>query len=84
MTIARIFSIGVVVMFALAVGIATFDAVYAVAPCCAFRNGVYVNLKTGKPAPLPTAHVASPPKTGGSGTPASPSGGSMGHSGGGK
>jgi hypothetical protein len=94
MTIARIISIGVVVMFALAVGIATFDAVYAENPCCAIQNGVWIVLKTGKPASLAQIQTmqksqpsASPkadtPKTGGT-TGGSNSGGSMGHSGGGK
>jgi hypothetical protein len=50
MTIARIISIGVVTMFALAIGIATFDAAYAAGPCCSVRNGVWIVNKTGKPA----------------------------------
>jgi hypothetical protein len=63
MIITRIISIGIVVMFAL---IATFDAVYAESPCCTYRNGVYVNLKTGKPVTPPTSTIkASAPKTGG-------------------
>ena len=37
-------------MFALAIGIATFDPSYAEAPCCAVRNGVWIVNKTGKPA----------------------------------
>jgi hypothetical protein len=37
-------------MFALAIGIATFDAAYAAGPCCSVRNGVWVVIKTGKPA----------------------------------
>jgi hypothetical protein len=50
MTITRIISIGIVTMFGLAIGIATFDAAYAVNPCCAVRDGVWVVIKTGKPA----------------------------------
>ena len=54
MTITRIISIGIVTMFALAIGIATFDPVYAAgepsSPCCSVRNGVWIVTKTGKPA----------------------------------
>ena len=50
MTITRIISIGVVTMFALAIGIATFDPSYAAQPCCSVRNGVWIVNKTGKPA----------------------------------
>ena len=56
MTITRTLSIGigVVTMFALAIGIATFDPVYAAGepsiPCCSVRNGVWIVNKTGKPA----------------------------------
>ena len=50
MTITRILSIGIVTMFALAVGIATFDPTYAANPCCSVRNGVWIVNKTGKPA----------------------------------
>ncbi len=54
MTITRIISIGIVTMFALAIGIATFDPVYAAGepsiPCCSVRNGVWIVNKTGKPA----------------------------------
>ncbi len=50
MTITRIVSIGVVTMFGLAIGIATFDPVYAGTPCCSVRNGVWIVNKTGKPA----------------------------------
>ncbi len=50
MTITRIFSIGIVTMFALAIGIAIFDPVYAAEPCCTVRNGVWIVNKTGKPA----------------------------------
>jgi len=50
MTITRIIGIGIVTMFALAIGIATFEPSYALSPCCAVRNGVWVVLKTGKPA----------------------------------
>jgi hypothetical protein len=39
MTIARILSIGIVVMFASAVGIAAFDSIYAEVPCCAYVGG---------------------------------------------
>jgi len=82
MTIARIISIGIVTMFALAVGIAGFDPVYAGAPCCALKDGTWIVTKTGKPASPAqirtmgtsqpsgsTEHVASPPKpaTGASG-----------------
>ena len=76
----RIISIGIVAMVALAVGIASFDAAYAAGPCCptGYRNGVYIYLKTGKPAPLPAAHVASPPKPTGGAAP-STSGGGGGH-----
>jgi hypothetical protein len=75
MTIARIISIGSVAMFVLAVGIASFDPVYAAAPCCSLKDGVWIVTKTGKPAsptqirtmgtsqsPASTEHVASPPK----------------------
>lgn len=77
MTIVRIISIGIMMMVAL---IATFDAVYAVVPCCAYRNGVYVNLKTGKPVKPPASIKAAAPKTGGTSGGSNP-GGSMGHSG---
>jgi hypothetical protein len=53
MTITRIISIGIVTMFGLAIGIATFDLSYAAtdqAPCCSVRNGVWIVTKTGKPA----------------------------------
>ena len=51
MTITRIISIAIVTMFALAIGvIATFDPVYAAEPCCTVRNGVWIVIKTGKPA----------------------------------
>ena len=50
MTIARILSIAIVTMFALAIGIATFDLTYAANPCCSVRNGVWIVNKTGKPA----------------------------------
>ena len=40
MTLARIISIGIVAMFALAIGIASFDPVYAVGPCCTLRTGL--------------------------------------------
>jgi hypothetical protein len=82
----RMVSIDIVAIFALTIGIATFDRAMPCSPGAAFRNGVYVNLTTGKPAPLPTTQVATPPKVEGpSGTPpVSPSGGGGGHSGGGK
>ena len=47
MIITRILSLGFVLMFAL---IATSDAVYAENPCCTFRDGTWVVIKTGKPA----------------------------------
>jgi hypothetical protein len=74
----------VVAIFGLTIGFAIFDNAMPCSPGAAFRNGVYVNLTTGKPAPLPTTHVATPPKAEGlSGAPSvSPSGG--GNSGGGK
>jgi hypothetical protein len=50
MKIVRIISIGIAVMFALAVGIASFDPTYAVGPCCALKDGVWIVTKTGKPA----------------------------------
>jgi hypothetical protein len=88
MRIIRIVSIDIVAMFALTIVIATFDRAMPCSPGAAFRNGVYVNLTTGKPAPLPTAHVATPPEAEGpSGAPSvSPSGDGSGggHSGGGK
>jgi hypothetical protein len=86
MRIIRIVSIDIVAMFALTIGFATFDGVMSCSPGATFRNGVYVNLTTGKPAPLPTTQVATPPKVEGpTGTPpVSPSGGGGGHSGGGK
>ena len=74
MTIVRIISIGSVVMVASAIGIASLDPSYALLPCCGYRNGVYVNLKTGKPVKPPTAHIAptphpaSPPTAGGAAT----------------
>jgi hypothetical protein len=75
----------IVAMFALTIGIATFDRAMPCSPGAAFRNGVYVNLTTGKPASLPAAQVATPPKAEGpSRMPSvSPSGGG-GESGGGK
>ena len=84
MIIARTISIGIMVMFVSAVGIASFDRAMSCSPGATFRNGVYVNLTTRKPAPLPTARDATPPKAEGtSGAPVSPSGGG-GQSGGGK
>ncbi len=50
MTITRIISIGIVTMFAVAIGIAVFDPSYAGEPCCSVRNGVWIVNKTGKPA----------------------------------
>lgn len=84
MRIIRIVSTDIVAMFALTIEFATFDRAMPCSPGAAFRNGVYVNLTTDKPAPLPTAHVATPPKAEGlGGAPSvSPSGG--GSSGGGK
>jgi len=90
MTIARIISIGIVVMFALAVGIASFDPTYAEGPCCALKDGTWIVTKTGKPASPAqirtmgtsqspsTEHAATPPKPAG-GTPASPSSGGGGN-----
>jgi hypothetical protein len=77
MTITRIISTGAVVMFAL---IAASDAVYGLRPCCGYRNGVYVNLKSGKPVSVtPAASIkAASPKTGsttGSSNPPLPVGG---------
>ena len=88
MTLARIISIGVVTMVALAIGIAAFDPVYAqapISPCCGLKDGTWIVLKTGKPASpaqirtmgtsqSPSAEHASSPKPAG-GTPASPSSG---------
>jgi hypothetical protein len=86
MRIIRIVSVDIIAMFALTIVLATFDRAMPCSPGAAFRNGVYVNLTTGKPAPLPTAQVATPPKAEGlSGAPSvSPSdgdGGGDGHSG---
>jgi hypothetical protein len=53
--VMRIISVGALVMFAAAIGIATFDPTYAANPCCGYRNSVYINLKTGKPARPPKA-----------------------------
>ena len=50
MTIVRIISTGIVVMFGLAVGFASFAPLYALSPCCGIKNGVWIVLKTGKPA----------------------------------
>jgi hypothetical protein len=88
MTITRIISIGIVVMFVLAVGIATFDPTYAGLPCCTLKDGTWIVTKTGKPAspaqirtmgtsqsPGSTEHLASPPKTGGATTGTSGGGG---------
>jgi hypothetical protein len=47
MTINRILSLGLVLMFAL---IATSDAVYAELPCCTLRDGTWVVTRTGMPA----------------------------------
>ena len=79
----RIISIGIVAMFALAVGIASFDPSYAGQPCCTLKDGTWIVNKTGKPASPaqirtmgPSATIkADTPKTGGT------TGGSMGHSG---
>ena len=91
MTIARIISIGFVVMFALAVGIASFDPVYAALPCCALKDGTWIVTKTGKPAspaqirtmgtsqPPLTEHVASPPKPAGGGATGTSGGGGGNH-----
>jgi hypothetical protein len=50
MTIARIIGIGIVSMFALAIGIASFDTTYAEQPCCTLKDGTWIVTKTGKPA----------------------------------
>ena len=50
MTIARIIGIGSVAMFVFAVGIASFDPVYAENPCCSLKDGTWIVNKTGKPA----------------------------------
>ena len=87
MRIIRIVSIDIVAMFTLTIGFATFDRAMPCSPGAAFRNGVYVNLTTGKPVPLPSAYVATPPKAEGpsSAPSVSPSDGvGGGHSGGGK
>jgi hypothetical protein len=81
MTIVRIISIGIVVMFALAVGIASFDPIYAELPCCSLKDGTWIVTKTGKPASPAqirtmgtsqpagsTEHHASPPKPSGGAT----------------
>ena len=89
MTITRIISIGVATAFALAIGITTFDPVYAATPCCGLRNGVWIVLKTGKPASPAQIRTmqsagtikADAPMTGGT-TGSSNAGGSMGHGGG--
>ena len=90
MLIARIIGIGIVTMFALAVGIASFDPSYAGVPCCTLKDGTWIVNKTGKPAspaqirtmqksqsPGSAEHLASPPKTGGAAT--GTSGGGGGH-----
>jgi hypothetical protein len=87
MTLARFISIGILVMFASAIGIASFAPIYAGAPCCSLKDGTWIVTKTGKPA-SPTqirtmqtsqlsasVKVATPPK------PASPT--TIGTSGGG-
>jgi len=89
MTIVRIISIGSVVMVASAIGFASFDPTYAEATCCGLRNGVWIVLKTGKPASPEQIRTmqsagtikADAPKTGGT-TGSSNTGGSMGHGGG--
>jgi hypothetical protein len=65
MKIVRLLSIGIMVMFALAVGIAAIDPAYAATPCCGYVGGKYVNLKTGKAVKPPASMKAAAPKTGG-------------------
>jgi len=88
MTIARIISIGIVVMLAMS---ATFDSVNAASPCCTIKNGVWVVTKTGRPASptqvrtMEKSQATSSPKAGstmGSSNTA-PVGGSAEHGGGG-
>jgi len=50
MTLARFISIGILVVLASAIGIASFDPIYAALPCCALKDGVWIVTKTGKPA----------------------------------
>jgi hypothetical protein len=50
MTIVRTISIAIVTTFALAIGIASFDPVYAALPCCSLKDGTWIVTKTGKPA----------------------------------
>jgi hypothetical protein len=89
MTLARLISICILVVFASAIGIASFDAVYAGAPCCALKDGVWIVTKTGKPAsPAQIRTITSSPKVIDGGTttrtPPKPAGGAAtGTSGGG-
>jgi hypothetical protein len=75
MTLARIISIGILAVFASAIGITSFDPVFAAQPCCSIRDGTWIVTKTGKPASPAqvrtmgtsqpsgsTEHLASPPK----------------------
>jgi hypothetical protein len=87
MTIARTLSIGIVAMFGLAVGFASFPPLYAATPCCGIKNGVWIVLKTGKPAS--PAQIQTMEKSQPSASPKAdspkvegPSGGGGGHSGG--
>jgi hypothetical protein len=90
MTITRTLSISIAVMFALAVGIASCDPVYAALPCCTLKDGTWIVTKTGKPAsptqirtmgtsqsPASTKVEASPKPASGAAT--SNSGGGGGH-----
>jgi hypothetical protein len=66
MTIARMIGIGIAVMFALAIGIASFDPVYAEVPCCTLMDGTWIVTKTGKPASpeqIRTVEKSQPPQT---------------------
>ena len=65
MTITRRIIAAMFVLF----GIATLDPVYALSPCCGWRNGVYINFKTGQPLPSPTIQPTPPKTDGGSGSP---------------
>ena len=91
MTLARFISIGIFVMFTFAVGIATFDPIYAAVPCCALKDGTWIVTKTGKPASPAqirtmgtsqspsTQHMAAPPKPAGGAPTGTSGGGGGGH-----
>jgi len=72
MPITRILALGIMLMLAAAIGIAAFDPTYAANPCCAYVDGKYINLKTGKPARPPKAAHSPDSLTGAK--PATPSG----------